>query len=305
MKKILSVLMLPAAVAFSCSVTAPISYPDKDLPGKSPKVFAPGIVSLPQTREGALSFSPDGKELFFTKAVEGNRVSIMTMQFQDGKWTEPNLWEHSNVASNSESYVAPGGKEIYFISTRHAPKGKGSGRIWKSIKTKEGWGSPVEVMHPVVTDKGIWFPTVSNNGKVFFGAYLDSIGNLGKSDIYVKDLKSKDTPIQHIGYASINSAHEEWDPYIAPDESYLLFESDRPGGYGAVDIYVSFNVNGEWQSPVNLGRSINTSAYEVAAKVSPDGKFIFFDRPMKDEQNIYWVSSTVLDSLRQQVLSGK
>jgi Tol biopolymer transport system component len=230
-------------------------------------------------------------------------MAIMTMHFHDGNWSSPGIWEHSDSGNNSEAFVAPNGVEIYFNSNRHAPEEKGSGRIWKSRRTKVGWSSPTEVLDRIVTDKGLWFPTVSSKRNIYFGAYLDSIGNLGKSDIYLKDLNSNDSPIRN--FSIMNSPYEEWDPYIAPDESYLLLESDRPGGFGGVDIYVSFNVNGEWQEPVNLGPSINTSAYEVAAKVSPDGKFIFFDRPFPYEQDIYWVSSAVLDSLKQQAVSGR
>jgi Tol biopolymer transport system component len=297
--------LLGGLVFFSCHApdVVIIKYPDKNLPGQSPVVFAAGIISLPQTREGALSFSPDGKELFFTQSsADGDKWSIMTMQFQNEKWTAPKVWEQSDRGNNSEAYIAPNGKDIYFNSNRGAPSEKGSGRIWKSTRTEKVWSKPVEVLGHITTDKGIWFPTISDSNNLYFGAYLDSLRNLGKSDIYVKDLSSEQLPIRN--FSSINSPHEEWDPYIAPDESYLLFESDRPGGFGGVDIYVSFNIDGEWQQPVNLGPSINTSAYEVAAKVSPDGKFIFFDRPKPDEQDIHWVSSSVLDSLRRQVTTG-
>lgn len=297
-------LLLGGIVFFSCHPPNVVStnYPDKNLPGQSPVVFAAGIISLPNSREGALSFSPDGKELFFTQSsADGKKWSIMTMEFRNEMWTTPKVWQQSDRGNNSEAYIAPNGKDMYFNSNRGAPSEKGSGRIWKSTRTEKGWTQPVEVLDRVTTDKGIWFPTISDNNNLYFGAYLDSLGNLGKSDIYVKNLSSKHTPIKN--FSSINSPYEEWDPYIAPNESYLLFESDRPGGFGGVDIYVSFNVSGEWLEPVNLGPSINTSAYEVAAKVSPDGKFIFFDRPSPTEQDIYWVSSSVLDSL-QQVVTG-
>jgi hypothetical protein len=56
--------------------------------------------------------------------------------------------------------------------------------------------------------------------------------------------------------------------------------------------------------PINLGPAINTSAYEVAAKVSPDGKYIFFDRPMRDEQDVHWVSAEVLNLLKKDLEKG-
>ncbi|HMG94210.1 MAG TPA: hypothetical protein VK589_29325, partial [Chryseolinea sp.] len=140
---------------------------------------------------------------------------------------------------------------------------------------------------------------VSDKGTLFFGAYLDSIGNYGKSDLYYYSLKDHSAAIINLGNV-INSTSEEWDPFIAPDESYLLFESDRPGGYGGTDIYITFNRDSSWSQPVNLGSSINTKGYEVAARVSPDGKFLFFDRPQKNEQDIYWVSSDIIERLKSQ-----
>jgi Tol biopolymer transport system component len=111
----------------------------------------------------------------------------------------------------------------------------------------------------VQTQKGFWFPTVSGKGTI------------------------------------VNSAAEEWDPFIAADESYLLFESDRAVGFGGTDIYVTFNRDGSWSQPVNLGPNINTKDYEVAARVSPDGRYIFFEWPQKNEQDI---SSDVIKNLK-------
>jgi Tol biopolymer transport system component len=269
-----------------------------DHPKESPKVFARDIISNSGTREGALSFAPDGKSLVFTKSEPNNRLSVQIMSFRNGKWTSPETWEQSNVGNSAEAFVSPDGNSIYFISNRHAPDEKGSGRIWHSTRSRGRWSTPVMIDLEIKTDKGFWFPTVSADQELYFGAFLDSIGNFGKSDIYVTDLADKTSGVRNLGPV-INSSDEEWDPYISPDGSYLLFESDRPGGYGKTDIYVSFRVGGAWQKPINLGPEINTAAYEVAAKVSPDGKYIFFDRPMRDDQDILWVSADVLNLLRE------
>jgi Tol biopolymer transport system component len=279
-----------------------IIYPDKEHPSETPRIFAPGFICIPGEHEGALSFSPNGRSLFFTKVIGENRLALMEMKFENGNWTAPKRWEFSTETNDSEAYVSPDGEELYFISTRHAPDEKGSGRIYKSTRDNNTWKTPQHIDMSLRTDKGLWFPTVSLRKTLFFGAYLDSVGNLGKSDIYIYNLRDKNPAIKNAG-SIINSPYEEWDPYIAPDESYMLFESDRPGGYGAVDIYVTFKLNGEWKEPINLGPPINTSAYEVAAKVSPDGRFIFFDRPTKNEQDIHWVSANILNKLKLELLA--
>jgi len=65
----------------------------------------------------------------------------------------------------------------------------------------------------------------------------------------------------------INSG-KSFHPFIAPDESYLLFDGEREDGYGDSDIYISFRQqNGTWGNPINLGDKINTKAWEASAEI--------------------------------------
>ena len=79
------------------------------------------------------------------------------------------------------------------------------------------------------------------------------------------------------------------DPFIAPDQSWLIFASERPGGYGAADLYVSFRrPDGTWGEPKNLGPSVNTAGSEYTPMLSPDGRYLFFTRGRFGD-DIYWV----------------
>jgi hypothetical protein len=97
----------------------------------------------------------------------------------------------------------------------------------------------------------------------------------------------------------INSSYGAWDPFIAPDESYMIFSTIRAGGYGQEDQYISYNVNGTWSSPRNLGSAINTTQIEYGSYISPDNKYYFFSRPAGWGPNIaadiYWVDARALD----------
>lgn len=64
-------------------------------------------------------------------------------------------------------------------------------------------------------------------------------------------------------------------PSISVDGKTLYFASDRPGGFGGMDIYVSKNENGSWQKPINLGPTVNTSGNEIFPFVSPSGNLFF------------------------------
>jgi len=64
-------------------------------------------------------------------------------------------------------------------------------------------------------------------------------------------------------------------PSISSDGTHLYFASNRPEGYGGMDIYVSHNVNGTWQKPVNLGPTVNTSRNEVFPFINKAGQLYF------------------------------
>lgn len=129
---------------------------------------------------------------------------------------------------------------------------------------------------------------------------------LGGLDLYrsIPD-ESQYRAVENLG-ESINTAFNDHDPFIAPDESYLLPCSDRPGGYGRNDLFVAFRVlDGSWARPVNLGEGINTAADETRPYVTPDGKLLFFNSNRSGSQDILWVDAGILDSIRPDDLSRR
>ena len=99
-----------------------------------------------------------------------------------------------------------------------------------------------------------------------------------------------------------------WTPYIAPDESYLLFSSSRftsETDFG--DIFVCFHrSDGSWTEAINLGPSINSSRQERFPTVSPDGLYLFFTRWVKSgNEDIFWVSAKIIDDLKKELLTPK
>ena len=75
--------------------------------------------------------------------------------------------------------------------------------------------------------------------------------------------------------APINSDYREFSPAVSSDGT-LYFCSDRPGGYGLCDVYVSRRVNDTYAPPENLGDSINTQYHEGNVGITPDGSVLFF-----------------------------
>ncbi len=75
---------------------------------------------------------------------------------------------------------------------------------------------------------------------------------------------------------NINTQSYESHPYISQDGTYLIFTSDREGGYGETDLYISYRDNsGEWSIAKNLGDIINTPARELAPFIASDGTLYY------------------------------
>ncbi|MTI87527.1 MAG: hypothetical protein FH748_06115 [Balneolaceae bacterium] len=168
-----------------------------------------------------------------------------------------------------------------FISTRPTKEGqlpKEGTDIWMMQKRSTGWDDPQRVAI-LNSDNLEWFPSVTDNGTIYFGSERQG-GNLepkGTSDLWRSRLvNEKYTEPENLGNI-INTPGNDIEGYIAPDESFLIFSSN---GYkntrGTYDLYISYNREGAWTKPQNLGDMINSEGWEFGAKLSPDGKYLFF-----------------------------
>lgn len=106
----------------------------------------------------------------------------------------------------------------------------------------------------------------------------------------------------------INTGKWTAHPFIAPDESYLIWDSEREGGFGETDIYISFKQqNGSWGPAINMGEEINTAIDENTARLTDDGKYLFFWRAEEKtnedgstywESGRHWVDAKIIEILR-------
>jgi hypothetical protein len=147
--------------------------------------------------------------------------------------------------------------------------------------------------------------TSSENGNLFFTTVEK--GDKPEDWVIYKSIKEDGQ------YKSIDRVEKEinasgkWiaHSYIAPDESYMIYDFKSDSGYGKSDLYISFNNKGKWTKPYNLGSKINTNQTEMAASVSPDGKYLFFHRGGKDKGDIYWVEfKTVKEKIEKNINSN-
>jgi len=93
-------------------------------------------------------------------------------------------------------------------------------------------------------------------------------------------------------------------PWVAPDESYMVFDMYAfAEGVQTSKLFISFRQeNGSWSNPVELGKDINATGTELLAKVSSDGKFLFFQRKVDGNTDIYWVDAKIINDLKPKEL---
>ncbi len=294
-------------------------------PGMKPEIFAPGIVSTGYDECMAFS-TPDGKELYFWLYGSPHSV-ILFMKEEKGRWTKPQVAPFSGKYSAKCSLSPDGNKIIISMGSPLDGKGepKDNWQIWIAERTDAGWSEPKNLGPPVNSENySAAYPTLSTNGNLYFYS-RNRKGGMGKGDIWMsKFIDGYYTKLENLGN-SINTEFAEADPFIAPNESYLIFGSDRPGGYGNADIYISFRrKDGSWTKAKNMGEKINTTTDEICPIVTPDGKYFFFssnrtihknysETPITYEEkirilnsqanggwDIYWVDAKIIDGLREE-----
>lgn len=284
------------SLAQKCAPLHPIDY--KALCGNLPKkdsaiLFAAGLISFPNTRERVVAIAPDGTELFFTRL--GNQgPRIYRSVYRDRKWQEAELASFSVNNIATEPFISPDGNKLFFVSARAESP---SPDIWMSVKENNIWGSPTRLGETINTSGEEWHPSVSANGDLYFAS--TKAGGSGNADLYFsKYVNGAFTANHNLGNV-LNTAYNEWDPYISPDGKYMIFKSDRPGGLGGMDMYISLKKNGKWTTPQNLGAPINTAIDDDAGDVTPDGKYLIFARESIGVMDVYWIRTDALKKFIQ------
>jgi ankyrin repeat protein len=272
-------------------------YLGQKRPGENAELFALGIVSSKDWEHSSPDFSPDGTEVYWT-SISG-RMRILRMKLEKGKWSAP---APAPFTGFDDCYprFSDDGKRLYYVSYRPLiadRKNPGFGiNLWFVKRTKSGWAEPRPVGPPFDTGNIFGF-SMTREGTVYYAE-----GGGISFDIYRSKFAGRGySGPERLGEA-VNSDYVEDEPFIAPDESYLIFKSMRPGGFGGADLYISFRrEDGSWTDAKSLGPLINTEHAERFPSVGRDGKYFFFGSDRNGNPgDIYWVSAGFIEKLRPQ-----
>ncbi len=268
---------LRAGAQAEAAASAPHPYATKQAIS-TPRLFAPGVIST-QDFDDYFTFAPDGRTLYFTKHSQSfGYGTIVVSHYRAGRWSTPEVVSFSGQYNDREPCLSPDGTRLFFASNRPLDGTKPKDvDIWVAEKTGDGWSTPRNLGPPVNTPGFDWHPSVAADGTLYFASNRKAARE--NNNIYRAPLVGGGYPEVELLGDAVNSAQHDMHPSIAPDGRTLLFVSEgRADSFGADDLYVSYFRAGAWTPAKNLGPRINTQFYEYSARISPDGKYLFFCR---------------------------
>ncbi|MBN2271581.1 MAG: PD40 domain-containing protein [Sedimentisphaerales bacterium] len=240
------------------------------------------------SNDGAFSLSPDGLELYFGSDRGGGYggwdIWLTTRLTREDPWEfSVNPGSSINTLSGEGApYLSADGLALYFASNR--PGGHGNYDIWVSTRATLGspWGEAVNLGPSVNTWADECCQVISPNGLELYFAELAVFhpSGYGGGDIWLSKRESVSDSwgdATNLGL-TVNSPDFESVATISPDGLTLYFDSDRPGGYGSTDVWVTTraSLTDPWEQPVNLGPPINSLGYDAFCMFLPDGSKAYF-----------------------------
>jgi len=298
------------------------AYVGQPVPGAEPRLFAPGVVNTGMaTRD--LAMTPDGREIYFCMVAPGYRyTAICVTRLEDGRWTEPEVAPFAADPRwmDVEPFITPDGRQFFFCSNRPTdPEGDGNIDLWVMDRQGDQWGSPRNVGEPVSTGAQEYFPSVTEDGTLYFCRAVppSRIHHIYRSRRIAGVYQEPELLPE-----AINAGQSQFNSWTSPDESRCIVPiAGHPQNLGGVDYWLALrDADDQWSGPLNLGPVVNDgSSHTWSPYVSPDGRFFFFmsarqDRPEQWPETwrglqdrhlrpgggrpaMYWMNAAFLDSL--------
>ncbi len=275
------ILILVFVLLLSACNTERQKPKESDLPIKESTHFGqkpPGIKSEPLVRDvlstkgwelGSV-FTPGMKEFYFTASAGDTPLDPAVIVFRK----ENRDWKKYDFYSTGDSILYS--KDKYIERTDYG---------WSEIKSLGAPFDTIRIMRLTASLKGTL---------VFDEATRDGSGVLRYSRL-VNGKREAPKPLSK----EINTGKWTAHPFIAPDESYLIWDSEREGGYGDSDMYISFRQpDGSWGAAINFGDEINTDGEDGGGYVTPDGKYLSYCPRCSPPYDRMWVDAQILEALR-------
>lgn len=298
-------------------------YLGQSPPGDVAVLFAPGIISDGFNNRD-MAMTPDGSEFYYAVNMRNFDLStILAVYRTDAGWDGPRVAPFARDQNFKflEPAISPDGSRFFFVASHRDAKNNND--IWVMDREGTAWGKPVKLGDTINTPVSETFPSITNDGTLYFSRVSD---DPGVEYIYrSRQVDGNYTEAERLP-ENVNSGKTQFNAFVAPDESYLIVSVyGRGDSLGSIDYYIVFrNQDDEWSEPINMGDRINTpGAQEYSPFVSRDGKYFFFmstrlptgknlsedtyslkglartfSSPENGNSDIYWMDAGFIEKLR-------
>jgi WD40-like Beta Propeller Repeat len=248
-------------------------------------LFVPGPIPTSVPSSAAPAFTPDGHSVYLGQSSDGQSSSITVSHRSGEQWSVPKVATFSGRYRDLEPTFAPNGRYLVFASSR--PVGSSGaeldghyngkvlpgngGNLWKVESTKKGWKQPEPLPAIINANTSVFSPSIASDGSLYFMR----ADNGGLFHIYRAQMKHGqfEAPVR----ASFSDdGYGDYDPAVAPDESYMIFSSGRPPAPHVTDLFIVFRTAGGWGEPIDLRMALSENVYGIEARLSPDGETLYF-----------------------------
>lgn len=236
-----------------------------------------------QDSDDTPAFMPDGNTVFFDRS-DGPRKTIMVSHRINGHWLPPQTASFSGRWYDQNPLVAPDGSFLLFNSDRPVTSGgkplvqkyfaggqEGPGsNIWRVDRKGDHWGDPAWLGPTINSDVFIDFSSLASDGTLYF-----MLWDATQKSMHVWKSRYKDGSYLAPEFVTLGDPAETiHDPAVAPDQSFIVFDSGRvKGGLGR--LCIAFREGDHWGKPIDLGNSLNNEL-PWGSHLDPDGRTIYF-----------------------------
>ena len=323
-------LGLLALVVVAVSIVSAPLRASASASGSGSKAMNMGPIINTAHREAEPTFTADGRTMYFNCNDSNICITHLRGTWEQGQWTTPQIVGPpiSTDYVEVEPWINAAGDKLYFNSLRPFATGSGlpglllyveavgllsqmttdnlgislfgglgEDDIWVSYLTNGAWSEPrnlndVSGEPPVNTPFMDHCLAFSADGNEAFWTSTRP-GGFGGNDIWTsRRVDGKWTRAENLG-PNVNGPWSEHHSIPTPDGRSLYVTSDRPGGFGGEDIYVSTRgADGRWGKLVNVSPLVNGPSNDRCAAWTPDGKIFLFDSDRAGgfgSKDLWWV----------------
>ncbi|MEK6154196.1 hypothetical protein WIW50_13075 [Flavobacteriaceae bacterium 3-367] len=238
------------------------------------------LLKYPKVRDFTMSISQDEAYITLQSPLEELSV-IARLHKENDDWSAPAVVSFSGDHKDLEPFLSHDGLHLYFASNRpvnDSIKEAKDFNIWfvERADRKAAWSAPINIGAPINTEHNEFYPALATNGNLYFTS--DAPNAKGKDDIFFSEWKNGHYGPPVSMSDSINTQGYEFNAYVAPDESFLLFSGyNRKDGLGSGDMYISFRrADNSWSTAKNLGDGINSKYMDYCPFMDMASKQLYF-----------------------------